>query len=76
MEIEKGWVSYSYGRKVEAPMVKYSKKSHTPTRFCTIIYPYKARREDIGRIIEKVQGFDESLIGSDDQVPTYVRGGI
>ena len=63
MEIEKGLVSYSYGRKVEAPIVRYFKKCSTPTSFCTIIYPYKAGSEDIGRIIEKVQGFDESLIG-------------
>ena len=37
MEIEKGWVSYNYGRKVEAPIVKYSKTAEVPTDFVTII---------------------------------------
>ena len=37
MEIENGWVSYSYGRKVEAPIVKYSKTAEVPTEFVTLI---------------------------------------
>ena len=37
MEIEKGEVSYSYGRKVEAPIVKYSKVAEVPTEFVTVI---------------------------------------
>jgi len=37
MKIEKGWVSYSYGRKVGAPIVKYSKIAETPTKFITAI---------------------------------------
>jgi len=37
MKIEKGWVSYSYGRKVEAPVVKYSKNSSAPANFSTLI---------------------------------------
>ena len=37
MEIEKGWVSYSYGKKVEAPIVKYSKTAEVPTEFVTVI---------------------------------------
>jgi len=37
MEIEKGWVSYSYGRKVEAPIVKYSKVAEVPCEFVTVI---------------------------------------
>jgi hypothetical protein len=36
--IEKGWVSYSYGKKVEAPIVKYSKTTEVPTDFVTIIF--------------------------------------
>jgi len=39
MEIEKGWVSYSYGRKVEAPIVKYSKTAEVPAEFVTVIAP-------------------------------------
>ena len=37
MEIEKGWVSYSYGKKVEAPIVKYSKTAEVPVDFVTVI---------------------------------------
>jgi len=37
MEIEKGWVSYGYGKKVEAPIVKYSKTAEVPTEFVTVI---------------------------------------
>ena len=37
MEIETGWVSYSYGKKVEAPIVKYSKTAEVPTEFVTVI---------------------------------------
>ena len=39
MEIEKGWVSYGYGSKVKAPIVKYSKVAEVPTEFITIIAP-------------------------------------
>ena len=39
MEIENGWVSYSYGSKVEAPCVKYSKTAEVPTEFITVIAP-------------------------------------
>lgn len=38
MAIENGWVSYSYGKKVEAPIVKYSKKAEVPVEFVTAIY--------------------------------------
>ena len=37
LAIEKGWVSYSYGTKVEAPIVKYSKTAEVPTEFVTCI---------------------------------------
>ena len=37
MEIENGWVSYSYGTKVEAPIVKYSKTAEVPCEFVTVI---------------------------------------
>ena len=37
MEIGKGWVSYSYGKKVEAPIVKYSKTAEVPCEFVTVI---------------------------------------
>lgn len=36
-----GWVSYNYGDKIEAPVLKYSKQSKLPAGFFTILYPYK-----------------------------------
>jgi hypothetical protein len=38
LAIENGWVSYSYGQKVEAPIVKYSKTAEVPAEFVTCIY--------------------------------------
>jgi hypothetical protein len=37
LAIENGWVSYSYGQKVEAPIIKYSKTAEVPTEFVTCI---------------------------------------
>jgi hypothetical protein len=37
LAIENGWVSYSYGQKVEAPIVKYSKTAEVPAEFVTVI---------------------------------------
>jgi uncharacterized heparinase superfamily protein len=37
LAIENGWVSYSYGTKVEAPIVKYSKTAEVPAEFVTVI---------------------------------------
>jgi hypothetical protein len=37
MKIENGWISYSYGKKVEAPIVKYSKIVEVPAEFVIVI---------------------------------------
>ena len=37
LAIENGWVSHSYGTKVEAPIVKYSKTAEVPAEFVTCI---------------------------------------
>lgn len=42
-EILKGWVSYQYGVKIEAPILKYSKKGKVPSSFCTLLLPYTGR---------------------------------
>jgi len=55
LEIKEGWVSYRYGAKVKAPIVKYSKKNYTPTIFCNIAYPYSGKL-DIYKVMEKVRG--------------------
>jgi hypothetical protein len=39
-DITNGWISYSYGVKEKAPIVKYSKNSASTT-FSTVIYPYE-----------------------------------
>lgn len=50
VEISDGWVSCQYGVKEKASIVRYSKKSHAPTNFCNIFYPYleSVTIDDIG----------------------------
>ena len=36
---EQGWVSYSYGTKIGAPMVRYRKSAELPVEFLTLFYP-------------------------------------
>ena len=52
VEIVNGWVSYSYGMKVKAPIVRYSKVAEAPTEFITVLFPSKEPRavEDIKEI--------------------------
>ena len=54
IDILQGWVSYQYGVKLEAPVVKYSKKGYTPASFCSVLYPYTGEF-DVGEVVEKVQ---------------------
>ena len=57
MEIEKGWVSYGYGKKVEAPIVKYSKTAEVPTEFVTVIAPGQMPPvEEIGMNLKSLRG--------------------
>ncbi|MCK4733304.1 MAG: heparinase II/III-family protein [Methanophagales archaeon] len=54
LEIENGWVSYSYGKKVEAPIVKYSKTAEVPTEFITCITSGQVPSvEEIGRNMKR-----------------------
>ncbi len=39
VEILNGWVSYSYGTKEKASIIKYSKVANCPTEFLTLLYP-------------------------------------
>ncbi len=55
MEILEGWVSYQYGVKLEAPIVRYFKKSQAPASFCSVLYPCQAG-SNINEIVEKVSG--------------------
>ena len=54
VEISEGWVSYSYGTKVEAPIVKYSKVAEVPTEFVTILFPSKEQK--MVKEIEEIAG--------------------
>jgi len=57
MEIEKGWVSYSYGKKVEAPIVKYSKVTEVPAEFVTVIAAGQIPSvEEIGMNMNSLRG--------------------
>ena len=40
LEVFDSWISYSYGTKIEAPVVKYSKIADTPVSFVIVLYPY------------------------------------
>lgn len=53
VDIMSGWVSYSYGAKETAPIVKYSKNCACGT-FSTVIYPYRGELS-IAEILERVE---------------------
>lgn len=55
VKIAQGWVSYRYGVKVKAPIVKYSKESQTLASFCNILYPF-VEATDINEVVEKARG--------------------
>ncbi|MDA7857906.1 heparinase II/III family protein, partial [bacterium] len=40
VKIEDGWISYKYGEKIEAPVVRYSKDTELPTSFFMVLYPF------------------------------------
>ncbi len=42
--VENNWISYSYGTKVSAPVLKYSRVTCTPTAFIIALYPLKSSR--------------------------------
>ncbi len=57
LAIENGWVSYSYGKKLEAPIVKYSKTAEVPAEFVTIIATGRVPSvEGIGRDMKSLRG--------------------
>ena len=53
VEISEGWVSYCYGVKKRAPMVRYSKRNDAPISFSYILYPYK-KKINIEKVIRMV----------------------
>ena len=54
VEVTKGWVSYRYGVKVEAPIVRYHKKGGHQTTFCNILCPY-VRSINLSKFLQQVQ---------------------
>lgn len=54
VDILKGWISPSYGLKMRAPVIKYSKKDYLPFSFCTVLYLYKEKIE-IGEVVERAK---------------------
>ena len=54
VEILPGWVSYRYGVKVEAPVVRYHRQSEVPARFETLLYPYTGD-PDLRAIMSKMR---------------------
>jgi hypothetical protein len=59
-EITDGWVSYSYGEKINSYVMKYSKYSKGPTTFVNLIYPFKSE-EDLESIINDKEIFKNFL---------------
>ncbi len=53
-EIEAGWVSYRYGIKVEAPIVRYQKEAEVPTELSFVLYPDK-KAIDIDKILHQAK---------------------
>jgi hypothetical protein len=45
VDIIEGWVSTSYGEKKSAPILMYSKYSKLPAHFCTLLLPFKNRKD-------------------------------
>lgn len=59
VEILKGWTSSRYGEKIEAPVVKYSKKSIAPTSLINILVPFKDSMEislTINKVLSDIKG--------------------
>lgn len=52
-EIIDGWLSYSYGKKNRAPILKYSKFTEVPTSFTTLIYPY-TNEQDLDYLLTEI----------------------
>jgi len=47
LSVEQGWISYSYGTKFEAPVVRYRKSADLPAEFLMLFYPYLETRPEI-----------------------------
>jgi hypothetical protein len=54
--IENGWVSFEYGKKVEAPVLKYNKNGFLPQTFENILYPFASGNPHIS--IEQIGSSD------------------
>ncbi len=59
--VEQGWISYSYGTKFEAPVVKYRKSAELPVDFLTLFYPYLGTppRVDLNQMRKTASAFME-----------------
>jgi len=50
VEMLEGWVSFQYGVRVEAPVVRYHKEVRIPAEFSFVLYPYR-EPVNIGEIL-------------------------
>ena len=57
LDIKQGSISYSYGLKIEAPVVKYSKCEALPVEFMFLFYPYKELDINIAEIQNMIPSF-------------------
>lgn len=60
LSIQEGSVSFGYGEKVTAPVIRYSKTTRTPVQFVTVIYPFKAFVPPVENVRETATAFLKS----------------
>lgn len=53
LAIQEGWISYSYGTKQKAPVVKYSLTAEVPVSFTFLVYPFKGILPNADIILER-----------------------
>ena len=57
VSIQEEGVSFGYGEKVTAPVIRYSKTTRTPVQFVSVIYPFEASVPSIENIKETATAF-------------------
>lgn len=63
-DLSAGWISYSYGTKIPAPVLKVSVGCRVPVSFETIIYPQSSNLD-----IQKIRNSMDSVINGNGQIP-------
>lgn len=72
-DVNTGWVSFEYGTKLEAPVLKYSKTGVLPKTFETVIFPFD--KNDTQLQVNTLESFNRfgNAISSDQAVTIKVE---